>query len=261
MDKEEIIQLTKELYRLTVLFPKIEPLRCKIRETADDILVGFIMARKENAERTLRENLEIIESFFEVARDQNWVSPVALLEIQGKYAKIAKELEEQERNRDAAARGFESEEKNMVERKKGAGEEIEKRSGEVGQTATKTAAEKTEEQKYTTASIQVSNFVPLISTTRPAQAFAGTDGKETEEEREGDEEKGGLTSGQAVRQQRIIEYLKEKGQAQVWEIQKIFPDISKRTIRRDFRLLLKQGLIERVGERNKTYYKLKINIS
>jgi Fic family protein len=47
----------------------------------------------------------------------------------------------------------------------------------------------------------------------------------------------------------------------VWEIQKIFPDISKRTIRRDFRNLLKQKLIERVGERNKTYYKMKVNLS
>jgi len=64
-----------------------------------------------------------------------------------------------------------------------------------------------------------------------------------------------------VRQNRIVEFLKQKGRAQVWEIQKIFPDISKRTIRRDFRSLLEQGLIERVGERNKTYYKMKVHFS
>jgi predicted HTH transcriptional regulator len=85
--------------------------------------------------------------------------------------------------------------------------------------------------------------------------------EENNDEDDGNEEKEGLTEGQALRQNRIIEYLKEKGQAQVWEIQKIFPDISKRTIRRDFRSLLKQGLIERIGERNRTYYKLKVNIS
>jgi len=71
---------------------------------------------------------------------------------------------------------------------------------------------------------------------------------------------GELTDGQILRQNSIVEYLKEKGQAQVWEIQKIFPNISKRTIRRDFRSLLKQELIERVGERNRTYYKMKVNI-
>jgi len=61
------------------------------------------------------------------------------------------------------------------------------------------------------------------------------------------------------RQEKILEILKEKGRAQVWEIQKIFPEVTKRTLRRDFEHMLAQGLIERIGERNETFYRLKVD--
>ena len=59
------------------------------------------------------------------------------------------------------------------------------------------------------------------------------------------------------RHQKILGILEEKGRAQVWEIKKIFPETSKRTLRRDFDYLLKQGIIERIGEKNNTSYKIK----
>jgi len=58
------------------------------------------------------------------------------------------------------------------------------------------------------------------------------------------------------RKQKIVEILKEKGQTQVWEMKKVFPEVTKRTLRRDFENLLRQGLIERMGERNNTFYRL-----
>jgi len=42
MDRSFLIQLTNEIYRLTLLFPKKEPLRYKMRELADDILANFL---------------------------------------------------------------------------------------------------------------------------------------------------------------------------------------------------------------------------
>ena len=51
--------------------------------------------------------------------------------------------------------------------------------------------------------------------------------------------------------------LKEKGRAQVWEIKQIFPEVSKRTLRRDFEQMVNQGIIERMGERNDTFYQVK----
>jgi predicted HTH transcriptional regulator len=59
------------------------------------------------------------------------------------------------------------------------------------------------------------------------------------------------------RQEKILEILKEKGKAQVWELKQIFPEVSKRTLRRDFEQMLNQDLIERMGERNETFYQIK----
>jgi len=58
------------------------------------------------------------------------------------------------------------------------------------------------------------------------------------------------------RKQKIVEILKGKDKIQVWEMKKVFPEITKRTLRRDFENLLRQGLIERMGERNNTFYRL-----
>ena len=60
------------------------------------------------------------------------------------------------------------------------------------------------------------------------------------------------------RHQKILDVLKEKGHAQVWEIKQVFPEVSKRTLRRDFEFLFNQGLVERFGEKNNTFYKARI---
>lgn len=163
MDKIFLIKLTNGLYRLTLLFPKKEPLRYKMRELADEILAN-----------QTEEKLEILNSFFEVAKSQNWVSPSNVLEVQKEYDNLKEEL---------------------------------KQSSEVQ--------------------------LPKVKEIRK------------------DEEK------ILGRQEKILEILKEKGRAQVWEIQKIFPEVTKRTLRRDFENLLNQGLIERMGERNETFYQIK----
>ena len=37
----------------------------------------------------------------------------------------------------------------------------------------------------------------------------------------------------------------------------VFPEVTKRTLRRDFEQMLGQGLVERIGERNNTFYQVK----
>jgi len=176
MDRDFLIKLTNNLYRLTLLFPKKEPLRYKMRELADEILANLTAERGETERRTgdgvklqrPEEKLEILSSFFEVAKSQNWVSLSNILEIQKEYDNLKEELKKS----------------------------LDVRPREVGRT-------------------------------------------------------GEIIPG---RQQKILEILKEKGRTQVWEIQKIFPEVTKRTLRRDFESLLNQALIERIGERNETYY-------
>lgn len=166
MDKNNLVELTNKVYKLTLLFPKKEPLRYKIREVADDIL-----AYDSNSGK-LKKNLGILKKYFEVAKWQNWVSYFDILEIEKKYDKIESDL-------------LKTVEKPKV--------------------------------------IQANTF----------------DAK-------------GLDN----RKERILEILKEKERIQVWEVNEILSDVSKRTLRRDFEQLLKQGLVERIGERNDTFYQL-----
>lgn len=59
------------------------------------------------------------------------------------------------------------------------------------------------------------------------------------------------------RQKRIIEFLRAKENAQVWELQKVLPEVTKRTLRRDLDELLEKNLVERKGAWNAVSYELK----
>lgn len=245
MDRAHLVQLTKDVYRLTLLFPKREPLRWKIREAGNDLLAGFIAQRNNNA-ATVRECAEIIVSFLEVALDQDWVSPASILEVKKVYdtmiqppAAAEAVTPQREGQIEIATENVKSERLIIYAPAAAARPLIENRAGMADKKTVTVKTSVLQEQ-----SVAAENSV-------------------TDEGEEGHnqpkQDQGTLSEGQIIRQNRIAEYLKEMGQAQVWEIQKIFPLVSKRTIRRDFRSMVKQGIIVRIGERNKTYYKLKVN--
>lgn len=58
------------------------------------------------------------------------------------------------------------------------------------------------------------------------------------------------------RQQKIIEFLKDRERAQVMDLQKVLPTVTKRTIRRDLDELLASGRVVRLGEFNQVFYQL-----
>jgi hypothetical protein len=198
MDKDFLIKLTNNLYRITLLFPKKEPLRYKMRELTDEILAYLIKLSPEecppSTEKKLIEDgslsaLEILDSFFEVAKEQKWVNLSQVLEIQQEYSKIRENLKK---------------------------------------------------SKVYSQIIQVGGSI-----------------EEKPPEAKEDPEKIPNSNSSSNRQEKIMEVLKEKGKAQVWEIKIVFPEVSKRTLRRDFNYLVGKGLLERVGERNYTFYQLK----
>jgi hypothetical protein len=170
MEKDFLIKLTNNLYRLTLLFPKKEPLRYKMREMADEILV------KPN-----KKSLETLDSFFEVTKSQNWVSPSDILAIQKDYDSLKRGLE---RNKPITTEFSKDKRETIIE---------------------------VEPQ-----------LLPQ-------------------------------------RKEKILAFLRENGRVQVWQVKQFFPEVSKRTLRRDFEYLFKQGMIERIGERNNTFYQLKRN--
>jgi len=190
IEKNFLIQLTTNLYQLTLLFPKKEPLRYKMREVADEILISFL--KKNFSQNPVLEDLEILDSFFEIAKNQNWVAQEKILTLQKAYRILKTKAEE---------------------------------------------------------SIRESLQLEVKKVTLPANSvILPPDSSSKKEE---------SSFRLNPRQEKIIEFLKENEKAQVWQIKQIFPNVSKRTLRRDFKFLLKQGIIERIGERNNTFYTLK----
>lgn len=186
MDKESLVKLTSNLYRLTLLFPKKEPLRYKMRELADEVLANCLVKNPQNKmgfePPAVLKDLEVLDSFFEIAKAQNWINSDELFSIQQEYGKIRERLEELN----------------------------------IDEATASSIAQKPEEKQVSA------------------------------------EKKNDLNG----RQEKILEILKEKEKAQVGEFKQIFPDVSKRTLRRDFRHLLKEGKIQRIGEKNDTHYLL-----
>lgn len=191
MDKKFLIQLTSNLYRLTLLFPKKEPLRYKMRGLTVEILEDFVELESSNQSAKIAheilKNIEVLDNFFEVAKNQNWVDSSKLFQIQKEYSNIQRTLE-----------GL-----------------------------------------YKIEKIQQleDNVFPAVERLKNQASVR--------------KELNG-------RQEKILEILKERGRAQVWELNKIFPELSKRTLRRDVEQLYKEGLIERRGEKNATFYELKV---
>lgn len=183
MDREGLIKLTSKLYRLTLFFPKKEPLRYKVREIADNILASFVRLefskQRFSFEQEIKKEIEIIKAYLEIAKWQNWVSYFDILDIIERYDKIESDLTE------------------TVENKK-----------------------------------------PVILNQPKIEEVS-------------------LNKELNPRKEKILQILKDKERVQVWEIKEALPETSKRTLRRDFEQLLKQGLVERIGERNDTFYKLR----
>ncbi len=202
MDKDYFIKLTLALYRVTDLFPKEEPLKFSLRTKADDILTEAVLVlqdnpvildqrRKKQIVEKMIENIEILESYFELGRNQNWVDKRNFSVLEDEYNKIKQELA---RHRVDFLNSL--------------------RIGVKTQKPTKLKKQQ-----------------PLVS----------------EFSQDGPREK---------RCKVILETLQNKDKAQVWEFQKTFPKLSKRTLRRDFEYLLERGFVQRIGDNNSTYYKL-----
>ncbi len=239
-NKEELLRLTNKIYRFTILFPKKEPLRYRLREVADDFLEGFtkwnvfsnsnpinfnsLKGLKEEIIFDLEKSYDVLKNYFEIVKWQNWVSYFDILKLEEKYdllwQKIKGEIEEKIKQ---------AEEKSEI---------LEERNCDV------LSGDKDDDIKDRSGSLKLSesnrNLILINKKSEFSQINQVIVNKRLNE-----------------RQSKILEALKTKETLQVWEVKKMFPDISKRTLRRDFEKLLKMGYVQREGERSNTFYKLK----
>ncbi|KKU85891.1 MAG: hypothetical protein A3I38_01290 [Candidatus Wildermuthbacteria bacterium RIFCSPLOWO2_02_FULL_47_10] len=87
MDRDHLLKLTMAVYRVTNLFPKKEPLGYDIREAANRILACGL------AGEDARGDLELLKTYFDIAKTQNWVSEKNFLILVQEYDKLNEQNE------------------------------------------------------------------------------------------------------------------------------------------------------------------------
>lgn len=201
MDGPYLIKLTVVLYKVTELFPKREPLKFSLRKKANDILADFILVfgsnpvvlakpeRKGLLEGILK-NIQIIQTFFELAKSQFFVRQENFLVLKREYEKLRKQAQQAIIAEREAPR---------------------------------------QEQARKEAPVKKEVSAPVSSALQNLKQ----------------------------RQKRILQVLQKKDTAQVQDFLELFPDVTKRTLRRDFEFLFKQGIIERIGKHGETTYRVK----
>jgi DNA-binding transcriptional ArsR family regulator len=228
MDKKFFIELTNDLYRLTILFPEEEPLRVRVRGLADDILTDLITIlegsseEKIEAAKTVERKIGIMEGMLDIAKDQKWVKNEDFEEVEKKYKEIKEEITK-----------FNKLQKKKKKDQKPLPNQQKETKPEVKKETIKEKEEKKEEK--------------------------------TKKKQEEDKKESGINKNPVKniislnkRQKEILEILENKNKVQVQDvIDNLSSDITKRTIRRDFKKLIKLGMAIQKGKANMTYYKLK----
>ncbi len=215
MDKRYFIELTNRVYRLTLFFPKKEPLRHHMRSVADEILTDLVIIlegdprERREAAFNVERNAEVLNTLFELAKVQKWVEERSINEIQDSYLTIQREVEEFN-----ALPRREREEKVVKELQTAGG--IHENPKEEPKEEQQLKEEKTEAREEPVKQDRKKKLNP--------------------------------------RQEKILEMLKSKEKLQVKDIQEVIPQATKRTLRRDLGDLVEQRMIKRVGKGNVTYY-------
>ena len=262
MDKSYFIEITIKLYHLTSSFPEQEPLRGKIRKLADEILENLILILKQEPKKEIAElkklvlltgkNLEVLDSHFEVARVQDWTSSFDIWELQKKYSNTKKELEKLlkviSENEVLSSPQVSSSIPNHFN--------LESEGDILGIPVKK-------EESLETVVLPENKGLEPQSLQQKTAIFKQESNEEIKwtEQEAGAEYLKEITQNGSLnhiltRQIKILQILKKNQRAQTQEFQKNGLKVSKRTIRRDLGFLLKQGLIERIGEKDKIFYQL-----
>lgn len=248
MDKEGLIRLTNELYRLSALFPKKDPLRYKMRELGIDILADFIRfantppgpATKDLA-FSIRRGVTVLEGFFEVVKVQHWVKNEELLQLSAQYDKVKAEVEVRSQAIEKEALIIPEEEAPPPP------EEI--REEIVREEVTEKPAEKAPETPPAPA-IELPQTPSPSSSPLPSQ-----------DEIQTGPPKKVLFDPSTLhnkRQQKILKLLQEKREIQIGQLAKDFPEVSRRTLLRDLEKLSQLGVVKKKGSGRGAHYKFQL---
>jgi len=102
MTEENIIKLTNALYKVTDLFPKEDPLKFAIRKEGLDVLFFSNVVRGKSVSVPSREKgehldkimakIELIKTYFNIAKEQEWVSERNFIILEREYDSLKDSL-------------------------------------------------------------------------------------------------------------------------------------------------------------------------
>jgi len=193
------------------------------------ILEGSLYKSQDIIDDTKRD-VEALKSFFEVVESLNWINSPDLLEMKKEYSKIGEELK-----RISEIQSIEAEEVPTLQLESEKEEVLEEKLPE-------------DEIEGEEEGIELSELKPREEKREKVRV-----------EREATE-KLPFRNELLDRQKEILRMLEKRDSAQVGDFKEAFSNVSKRTLRRDFRYLTEKGFIERKGEKNNTFYKIKSSL-
>ncbi|MDA3815046.1 MAG: DeoR family transcriptional regulator [Patescibacteria group bacterium] len=235
MDKRYFVDLTSKLYRLTFFFPQKEPLRDRIRETSDEILADVVVIlegeieEKKQAAFKVEKNIKILDVLLDLAKLQNWIEEEKVEIVKNNYLAIKREVEELN--------------------------DITRRNTKILEPETFLSESNLQQsdstKKQKTSSLQPrSSMATAKDEAKRSEAQQSQPKTTTKEELPSEKEKIKLNT----RQEKIIKIMKNGGKIQIQDIESSFPDVTKRTLRRDISYLVDNKLVKREGRANQTFY-------
>ena len=223
MDKSHFINLTLSVYRITDLFPEKEALRFLVRKKTVELLVDLVLVVHYFREQSLVDHQSDNNKSVLIKPLERVLRNVVVL---GVYFDIAEK------------QNWVKPENFLVLRAEyGA---IERETKRLRQEAGNNCSPVRPVEDGGRVAVRPAADKPELKRPKPMANNLAT------------------LEGLKSRQQKILQLLKEQGKAQVQDLNRVLPQVTKRTLRRDMDFLLRRGLVTRLGDKIKTEYKLKV---
>lgn len=225
MTMEDFIKIINATYKLLDFFPDSDPLKYKAKEKALKVLEnltlisdasGWVSLQKEKASAELLDDIEILKNYLKLGKYQGWIGGINFLILLKEYDNIKSQITPPI---GSIRHSLEVASKAKIH--------IEPELKVAEKTTHKTNKKEPNNESPLRADMPLQIIPPEI----------------TDSQRKISE-----------RQEKILDIIYGRGKAQVSDIIKEIPNITKRTIRRDLDELLKKAKIVRNGEWNKVFY-------
>ncbi|MBI3631191.1 MAG: hypothetical protein HY221_02540 [Candidatus Sungbacteria bacterium] len=93
--RQNILPLTKALYRVSERFPEREPLRRRIREYADEILAGVVEWNLDAQAGELAGKIDTLRDYLLIAAHMQWVSSINIEVLARGYTMLCDDIQKE----------------------------------------------------------------------------------------------------------------------------------------------------------------------